>query len=256
MKISIIQPVILWEDKAGNLSHLDDLILPLHNKTDIVILPEMFNTGFSMDTKKLHEPLNGPTFQWMKETAERGNFGLCGSYIISGDNSFFNRFVFVSPNNEFWHYDKRHLFSMAGEDKFFSSGKSKLVFSFRGLRISPFICYDLRFPVWSRNRNDYDLAIYVASWPHVRISVWETLLKARAIENQCYVAGANRVGEDGNGIMHSGRSSVINPRGEILSYAGQDECSVTADISISELIEFRNKFPVMNDADDFEIINP
>ena len=254
MKVSIIQPDIIWEDKTRNLSHLDELILPLYEKTDIVILPEMFSSGFSMNTEKLSEPADGHTFQWMKETAERGNFGLCGSYIVFEDNHFYNRFVFVSPGNESWHYDKRHLFSMAGENKFFTQGKSRLVFRFRGATISPYICYDLRFPVWSRNRNEYDLAVYVASWPQVRISVWDTLIKARAIENQCYVAGANRVGADGTGTRYSGGSYIVNPRGEILKSAGSQECTITSEISMSDLTEFREKFPVREDSDDFQIL--
>ena len=254
MKVSIIQPDIIWEDKTRNLSHLDEMVLPLFEKTDIVILPEMFSSGFSMNTEKLSEPADGQTFQWMKEIAKRGNFGLCGSYIVFEDHHFYNRFVFVSPGNESWHYDKRHLFSMAGENKFFTPGISKLVFRFRDVTISPFICYDLRFPVWSRNRNEYDLAVYVANWPQVRINVWDTLIKARAIENQCYVAGANRVGKDGTGTSYSGGSYIVNPRGEIIKSGGSQECTITSEISMSELNEFREKFPVQKDSDDFQIL--
>ena len=195
------------------------MISPLYNKTDIVVLPEMFNTGFSMNPEKLSESPESETFDWMKNIAEKGNFGICGSYIVKENMKFFNRWIFVSPEKESWHYDKRHLFSMAREDKFFSSGKTRLIFSFRGVRISPFICYDLRFPVWSRNRNDYDLMIIAANWPESRREVWITLLKARAIENQCYVAGANRIGTDGEGIKYCGDSVIINPRGEIIASA-------------------------------------
>ena len=169
----------------------------------------------------------------MKSTAQKGNFGVCGSYMVKENGRFFNRWVFVSPEKEIWYYDKRHLFSMGGEDKFFSAGKSRLVFSFRGVRISPYICYDLRFPVWSRNSNDYDLVIYSANWPEARINVWNTLLKARAIENQCFVAGSNRIGTDGNGIKYCGDSAIIDPRGEIIASAdNNEECSVSAEISI------------------------
>lgn len=255
MKISLIQPDTLWEDKTGNLSCLDKALLPLHGKTDLVVLPEMFNTGFSMNTDKLGEPPEGETYQWMKEKAKRGNFGICGSYIVKSGDNFYNRFVFTSPGIEEWYYDKRHLFSMGDENAFFSPGKSKLVFTWMGIRISPFICYDLRFPVWSRNKNEYDLAIYVANWPDVRISVWNTLIKARAIENQCYVAATNRVGTDGAGLLYSGNSAVISPRGDVIISAEPfKDCSVTAEISLSELMEFRTKFPVLNDSDDFQII--
>jgi predicted amidohydrolase len=254
MKISVIQPDLVWEDRSLNFKNLDKLITSLHNKTDIVILPEMFNTGFSMNPEQLSESPEAETFSWMKNTAQNGNFGICGSYIVKENDQFFNRWVFVSPEKEIHHYDKRHLFSMAGEDKFFSPGKTRLIFRFRGVRISPNICYDLRFPVWSRNRNDYDLIIYAANWPETRREVWYTLLKARAIENQCYVAGANRIGTDGKGIKYCGDSMIINPRGEIIASANPNEdSSVTGEISLTELFDFRKKFPVLNDADNFSI---
>lgn len=254
MKISIIQPDLAWEDKSRNFSNLGRLISPLYNKTDLVILPEMFTTGFSMNPEKLSELPNGETFDWMISIAEKGNFGICGSYIIRENDHFLNRWVFVSHEKETSHYDKRHLFSMGGEDKFFSAGKSRLIFSFRGVRISPYICYDLRFPVWSRNRNEYDLMINAANWPESRINVWNTLLKARAIENQCFVVGSNRIGTDGEGIKYCGDSMLINARGEIISSATLNEESViTGEISIQELSDFRRKFPVFIDADNFTI---
>lgn len=254
MNISVIQPDIVWEDKAANFQNLFRLISPIFNKTDIVILPEMFNTGFSMNPALLCEQPGGETFRWMKSIAEKGNFGVCGSYIIKENMHFFNRWIFVSPGDEVLSYDKRHLFSMGGEDKLFSAGKSRLIFSFRGVRITPYICYDLRFPVWSSNRESTDLIIYAANWPESRRAVWDTLLKARAIENQCYVAGSNRIGTDGAGIRYCGDSRIINPRGEIISLAvNENESSVSAELSINELSEFRKKFPVLNDADDFTI---
>ena len=254
MKISVIQPDIAWEDKSRNFLNLTALLSPLKNKTDLVILPEMFNTGFSMKPAELSEPPNGETFRWMKSIAEKGNFGVCGSYIVKEDMNFFNRWVFISPGNMTVHYDKRHLFSMGGENSLFSGGKSKLIFSFRGVRISPYICYDLRFPVWSRNRDEYDLMIYAANWPEVRRNAWTILLKARAIENQCYVAGSNRTGTDGEGIRYCGESMIINPHGELIAFAEDEmECSISAELSMTELSAFRKKFPVMNDADDFAI---
>jgi omega-amidase len=254
MNITVIQPDIVWEDKFRNFQNLKRLIYPLYFKTDIIILPEMFNTGFSMRPAELSESPGEETFKWMKDLAEQGNFGVCGSYMVKDNMKFHNRWVFVSPDNESWYYDKRHLFSMGGENSLFSAGNSTLVFSFRGVRITSFICYDLRFPVWSRNRDVYDLIIYAANWPEVRQNVWNTLLKARAIENQCYVAGSNRTGIDDEGIRYCGGSMIINPRGELISSA-QDkaECSISADISMVELSDYRDKFPVMNDADDFTI---
>lgn len=254
MKISVIQSDLEWENKSGNFLKLEKLIAPLNNNTDVVVLPEMFNTGFSMKPSELSEPADGETFEWMKSVALKGNFGLCGSYMVSSEGIFYNRWLFVSPEGESWFYDKRHLFGMGEENKYFSCGKSRLIFTFRGFRISPYICYDLRFPVWSRNRNEYDLAIYSANWPEARINVWDTLIKARAIENQCYVAGSNIIGIDGNGIKYCGNSLIINHRGEVISFAGTDKaCSITKEISLVELIDFRTKFPVFNDADDFSL---
>jgi predicted amidohydrolase len=229
-------------------------VLPLSDKTDIVILPEMFNTGFSMNPGLLSEEFDGETFQWMRSLAKKGNFGLCGSYIVKDSGKFFNRFVFVSPEGQSWNYNKRHLFSMGNEDKLFTPGTLKLTFTFRGFRISPYICYDLRFPVWSRNIELCDLIIYVSNWPESRKNIWDILLKARAIENQCYVAGSNRTGIDGEGIIYVGESIIAGPRGEIIASARQaSNCSITAEISLKSLSEFRKKFLVLGDADDFTL---
>jgi predicted amidohydrolase len=254
MKISVIQPDTVWEDKHLNFENISALVVPLFDQTDLVILPEMFNTGFSMNPEKLCEPPDGETFKWMKIISEKGKFGVCGSYTVKHNLNYYNRWAFVSPDNKVRHYDKRHLFSMGGEDKHFSAGKSRLDFSFRGMKISPYICYDLRFPVWSRNSEVSDLLIYSANWPESRKDVWTTLLKARAIENQCYVAGSNRTGTDKAGIAYCGESVIISPRGEIIVSAETErECSVTAEISLAELTDFRKKFPVANDADKFTI---
>jgi len=254
MNISVIQPDIAWEDKSRNFKNLSELISTLFHKTDIIMLPEMFNTGFSMNPGQLSESPEGETITWMKNIAEQGNLGLCGSYIVKEKMNFFNRWVFVSPGNKVWHYDKRHLFGMGGEDKLFSAGRSRLIFTFRGVKISAYICYDLRFPVWSRNSEGSDLIIYAANWPESRRNVWTTLLRARAIENQCYVAGSNRTGTDGAGIRYCGESMIINPLGEIIATAGTgNNCSVSAEISLPGLSDFREKFPVMKDADDFTI---
>ncbi len=253
MKVSIIQPDIAWEDKSGNFAKIEKTLDHIKG-SDIVILPEMFNTGFTMNTARMGEPPASETFDWMIHFSEKGHFGLCGSYIVKERSRYFNRWIFVTPEKNSWHYDKRHLFTMGGEEKAFTPGKKRITFKFRGIRILPNVCYDLRFPVWSRNRNDYDLMINSACWPASRSSVWITLLKARSIENQCFVAGANRIGIDGEGIKYCGESMIINPYGEIISSSKRNEESIiSAEISINELSAFRKKFPVLKDADDFTI---
>ncbi|MGE5420035.1 MAG: amidohydrolase [Chloroflexota bacterium] len=252
MKISVVQPELRWEDKNFNLMRLEEAIKPYYNDSEIIILPEMFATGFTMNLS-LGEEMESTTLAWMKEQAIKGGFAVCGSYTALGDGRAFNRLAFVTRSSEHF-YDKRHLFSMGEEDKFFTAGQKRTIINYKGWRISPFICYDLRFPVWSRNRIEYDLAIYVASWPEPRISVWNTLLRARAIENQCYVAGSNRIGTDGNRVRHNGMSQIIDPKGELIISAGTNEEKViTADLSLAELTEFRQKFNVLRDMDDFSI---
>jgi omega-amidase len=256
MNISVIQTSLTWENKADNFRNFENILKPLSNKTDLVILPETFNTGFSMNPMQLSENEDGETYLWLTQMAEKGNFGICGSYIVNHEGMYYNRWVFVSPEKEKQHYDKRHLFSIGGEGKLFSKGRKRLVFNFRGFRISPFICYDIRFPVWSRNRNDCDLIIYAANWPEVRRDVWNILLKARAIENQCFLAGSNIIGTDGEGIKYCGDSVIINPRGEVLASAAlNSEEVISAELSLSELNDFRTKFPVSADADNFIITN-
>lgn len=255
MKIALIQTDIFWEDKLKNLDKIEQLISRCPPDTDIAILPEMFNTGFSINPFYLAEPPGSVTFEWMKSIALRYSFGICGSYIVSEDMNYYNRWIFVSPGDAVPQYDKRHLFSIGGEDKLFSKGIERVVFSFRGVRILPNVCYDLRFPVWSRVKNDYDILINSANWPESRRDVWITLLKARAIENQCYVAGVNRVGIDGTGVKYCGDSLVVNPRGEVIASAVKDkECVISSEISVTELSDFRKKFPVLNDADNFTIV--
>jgi len=256
MKITLVQSDIVWENKLRNLVNLEHLISSSPADSDIVILPEMFNTGFSMNPAELSEAPFSGTLEWMQSLAKKYSFGICGSYIVQEDDRYYNRCVFVSPQNEIWNYDKRHLFSLSGENKSFTRGEERIVFKFRDLRICPNICYDLRFPVWSRIRNDYDLLINMANWPESRRDVWITLLKARALENQCYVAGVNRIGIDGTGIRYCGDSMIIGPKGEIIASGGRDmECVVQGNISVQELSDFRERFPVMNDADDFNILN-
>ncbi len=254
MKISIIQINLAWEDKTANFGGIERLMSDVDPDTEIVILPEMFTTGFSMNPEKLFEKPLSETYNWMLNHAARGKYGICGSYIVKENGRFLNRWILVTPEGRSWSYDKRHLFVMSGEEKSYSRGTERVTMKFRDARICPNICYDLRFPVWSRNRNDYDLLINSASWPEARRDVWIALLKARAIENQCYVAGANRVGTDGTGIRYCGDSMIINPKGEIIGSTDKDtEGVVTADISIKELSEVRKKFPVLQDADNFKL---
>ena len=256
MKISVIQFDPVWEDKSASFRRIERLISDVDPDTDIIILPEMFTTGFSMNPEKLYEKPLSETFKWLLNIAVRGKYGVCGSYIVKDKGRFLNRWIMVTPEGRSWSYDKRHLFVMSGEEKSYSRGTERVTFKFRDVRICPNICYDLRFPVWSRNRNDYDLLINSASWPEARRDVWIALLKARAIENQCYVAGANRVGTDGKGIRYCGDSVIIDPGGEVLASSRKyREGVITADISMKELSAFRKKFPVLKDADDFQLID-
>ncbi len=254
MKLSIIQPDIIWHDKKANFRNLEKIISSTTVETDIIILPEMFNTGFSMNPEILYESPESITFDWMISITKKTNSAICGSYIVKENDCFYNRWIFVSPDRESWYYNKRHLFSMSSEDKYFCRGNEKQVFTFRGVRICAIVCYDLRFPVWCRNRNEYDLLINSANWPESRRDIWIALLKARAIENQCYVAGSNRIGMDGIGVKYCGDSLIFDPNGMLCISADQNiECMVTDEISMDYLSECRIKFPVLLDSDDFTI---
>jgi predicted amidohydrolase len=253
MKISVIQYDIKWEDKSLNLGKYERFVSGI-KAPDIIVLPEMFTTGFTPNSETLCEPPRSMTFDWMIHIAETYNTAVCGSYIVRIRKNLLNRWLIVSPGKKSWHYDKRHLFKMNNVENNFTPGIKRVVFRFRGFRICPNVCYDLRFPVWSRNRNDYDLLINSANWPAARRDTWITLLKARAIENLCYVAGANRTGTDGLDVTYCGDSYIIDPKGEIMASAGQDhEKVITADLSLSALKQFRKKFPAHLDADDFTL---
>jgi omega-amidase len=261
LRIIICQQSLVWEAPEGNLQRWEELLLPLKGSTDLIILPEMFTTGFTMNTDSLAEPLNGRTLAWMREMAAVLDATVTGSFICEEpgveSSVCFNRLLWVDPDGGHWHYDKRHLFTFAGEHFHFSAGRERLTVELKGWRICPLICYDLRFPVWSRNtvENPYDLLIYVANWPEARSSAWKDLLVARAHENQCYVAGVNRIGTDGKGITYSGDSRVIGPRGELLAEAGAHRAALhTLTIDRQELLDFREKFRVLEDADRFRLI--
>lgn len=253
MKVTIIQSNIVWEDVKENLKHFSKKINSIKEDTDLIVLPEMFTTGFSMKPDEF-APYEKMQIQWLKENSKNKNAVITGSIITKKNEQYFNSLIWMQPNGEFFVYNKKHLFSFAGEDKFYSPGTEKLTTNINNWKIRPLICYDLRFPVWSRNKQDYDILIYVANWPERRNDAWKTLLKARAIENQCYVIGVNRIGNDGNKIYHSGDSAVIDPKGNIISKTKAHEESVeTVSLNLDELTAFRTKFPVANDADKFEI---
>ena len=257
LHISLIQTKLFWEDKNANLWMLEEKINSISQKTEIVVLPEMFSTGFSMNPPAFAETMDGPTIEWMKKMAAEKKIILTGSLIIQENNQFFNRLLWVLPNGTIGHYDKRHRFAFAGEDQHYSNGHKRLIAQVKGWKINLQICYDLRFPVWARQQSDdepeYDLLLYVANWPERRNHAWKTLLTARAIENQAYVIGVNRVGEDGNGIYHSGNSMVVDPLGEVLYHKEHEEDIFTIILEKTTLIEIRNKFPFWKDADDFHI---
>jgi omega-amidase len=260
LKITIIQSDLHWEDIGSNLAMFEEKIWQIGQATDVIILPEMFTTGFSMKANKLAEHMNMRTFKWMKQMADQTGALVLGSFIASVHDRYYNRLVWMEPGGVFKTYDKRHLFRMGEENQTYSPGESLLIGHWKGWRICPLICYDLRFPVWSRNRwnaslkrPSYDLLLYVANWPMVRINAWETLLKARAIENLSYVAGVNRVGVDGNGIEYNGQSFIIGPKGDSI-FSGQEmETIKTLQISSNSLHAYRDKFPAFMDADDFTI---
>ncbi len=258
LKITIIQSNIHWESKEANLLMFSQKINTITESTDLIVLPEMFTTCFSMSPKKFAEPVNGATVNWMRAKAKEKNCTITGSFICEENGKYYNRLIWMNADGTYSTYDKRHLFRMANEDSHYSSGKEKIIVELKGWKICPLICYDLRFPVWSRRKPeaDFDLLIFVANWPEVRSYPWKTLLLARAIENQCYVAGLNRIGNDGNEMLHSGDSSVINPKGLIISKIKPHEESIeTVTLNYAELIEFRKAFPAVLDADDFEIKN-
>ncbi len=251
LKITVIQPDIIWEDSRANLNKYSELIDRIES-TDVIILPEMFTTGFSMNPKKISETMDGISVNWMKKVAKENDAALLGSLIIKEENRFYNRALWVSPDGEIQKYDKRHLFSMGQEPDHFTAGTEKLIVEYKGWRFCPLICYDLRFPVWSRNRDEYDVLIYLANWPAARHRVWKNLLTARAIENQAYCIGVNRVGADGPGLKYSGDSALVSPKG-FAEYLDEKETIKTFEISYSELHAFRNSFPVLNDGDDFRL---
>lgn len=261
LRCSLIQTDLVWENKFANLQQLEEKILQLP-ATEIVVLPEMFSTGFSMRPKDLAETMEGETLQWMKRVARQQKIILTGSIIIEDEGKYYNRLIWMLPNGQLGYYDKRHLFGFAGEQEKYASGNKRLIASVKGWKINLIICYDLRFPVWIRQQQgadiddktreaEYDLLICVANWPEKRVHAWKTLLMARAIENQCFVVAVNRVGTDGNGIYYSGNSMVINPLGEILVENVHENTALSLELTGEFLKETREKLPFLKDADQF-----
>ena len=256
LKITIFQAYLFWENVDKNLQNLAlRLSMGIKEKTDLIILPEMFNTGFSMNAEALAEENDGKTIQWMRETANKYECVVTGSLIIKENGHYYNRLVWMMPDGNFAHYDKRHLFGLGEEDKNYTPGKDKVIVTLKGWKIRLAICYDLRFPVWMRNQNqEYDILLIVASWPDKRSAHWNALIPARAIENQSYVIAANRVGHDGKEVYHSGHSQCIDPMGKTVYYKPEDEDLYTFSIGYDELVKTRENFPFLRDADNFEII--
>jgi len=282
--VTVIQTDLYWENPTANLANLEEKIAQINTHTDLIILPEMFNTGFTMKTKQVAEPMNFTTFKWLRQQAKKANAVVTGSFIVKEGEQYFNRLIWMRPDGSFEKYDKRHLFRMGNEHLTFTGGTERIIVELKGWKICPLICYDLRFPVWSRNSQvksqmlkvrsqnleiqaenfpdpqlttydslTYDLIIYIANWPSARSQVWDTLLQARAIENQSYCIGVNRVGNDGMGLHYSGNSAVIDFKGNPIFYQKDTEVVHNHVLSLQELSDFRNKFPAYLDADEFTI---
>ncbi len=258
LTITIIQTHLHWEDRAANLLMLEKKIMGIQEKTELVVLPEMFSTGFSMRPEALAETMDGESVSWMKKTAAVKKIILTGSLIIEDGGQYFNRLLWVLPDGNLGYYDKRHRFAFAGENEHYTPGNKRMIASVKGWKVNLQVCYDLRFPVWARQSGGgeaaYDILLYSANWPERRIHAWKTLLMARAIENQCYVVGVNRVGDDGNGIHYNGESMVIDPLGEVLYTKKNAEDIHTLVLEKDALENIRTRFPFWKDADEFNII--
>jgi len=254
LTITLLQTTLAWHDAAANRAHFGELVRGLPEPTDLVVLPEMFTTGFTMDVRQQAETMAGTTVAWMAGLAQELGVTLCGSLIVEEAGRFHNRCVWMPPDGRHVHYDKRHLFRMAGEHEHFTAGDRREIVALKGWRICPLVCYDLRFPVWSRGANAFDLLLYVANWPAARRSAWQSLLPARAVENQCYVAGVNRVGKDGKGIAYAGDSSVHDYLGNSLAELGDTPGHCTVTLGLGALQRYREKFPAWLDADDFQLL--
>jgi omega-amidase len=255
LRVTLVQQSLQWESAEANLASFEEQLLQLEGKTDLVVLPEMFTTGFSMNADRLAEPAGGRSAQWLAAMARRLGAAITGSLITSDGGLRYNRLHWATPDGGVVHYDKRHLFRLSGEHERYTAGRTARIVEWRGFRILPLVCYDLRFPVFSRRTPalEYDALVYVANWPKVRVDAWSTLLKARAMENQAYVVGVNRIGDDGNGTPHTGQSAAVDFLGRPLVEAGSEAAVLTTELDLRLLREFRERFPAHLDADRFTL---
>lgn len=254
MKTALIQTNIIWENPSENRRILEEKINALTESVDLIILPEMFTSGFTMNPNLVAETMNGATILWLQNVAKTKNCAITGSLVIAENGNFYNRMVFVFPDGEMQYYDKKHLFTLAGEDKTYTSGNEKVIVNYKNWKICLQVCYDLRFPVFSRNTENYDVLIYVASWPKVRTNAWDILLKARAVENLSYAIGVNRIGTDNNGFEYIGHSQIIDELGNFIIEPTEKEGVFIADLDQNKMLETRKKLNFLNDRDDFNLI--
>ena len=253
MKIALLQSSLIWENPKANRNHFEEKINALAEKVDLIVLPEMFSTGFTMNPEAVFETMEGETIQWMQSLAKAKNSAITGSLVVKENENFHNRLLFVFPSGEMQIYDKRHLFTLAGEDKVYTSGNQKLIVEYLGWKICPLICYDLRFPVFARNVENYDVLIYVANWPKSRIQAWDILLKARSVENLCYTVGVNRVGLDNNNLEYDGHSQMVDFLGNYALKPQENEGVFIVELNKQKLVETRKKLGFLNDRDSFEL---
>ncbi len=250
LTVTLVQTALFWEDIEANIALFDEKIDAITEETDLIILPEMFTTGFTMNAANLAQRMDGSGVSWLRQKSEEKGTDIAGSVIIEEAGKYYNRLIWAKPTGEIVTYDKEHLFRLAGEEKVYSASHKKITVELNGWRIRPFVCYDLRFPIWTRNLEPlYDVAIFIANWPEKRSAHWRLLLQARAVENQCYVIGVNRVGEDGNGYPHRGDSSVVDVQGNILFQKENEACVHTARLSHEKMAKYRKYFPAWMDAD-------
>ena len=253
MKIALLQAPLIWENPIANRKYFEEKIISITENVDLIVLPEMFTSGFTMNPKAIAETMQGETVSWLQALAKAKNIAITGSLVIQENGNFYNRLVFVFPSGEIKTFDKKHLFTLAGEDKIYTSGTEKIIIEYKGFKICPLICYDLRFPVFARNTEDYDVLIYVANWPKPRINSWDALLKARAIENMCYTIGVNRIGEDPNQHHYPGHSQAIDFLGNYIIEPQETEGVFIVNLDKNTLLESRQKFGFLNDRDAFKM---
>ena len=254
MKVALIQTSLIWENPIENRSHLAQKITGFMDKVDLIVLPEMFSSGFTMNPKAVAETMQGETVLWLQHLAKAKNCAITGSLVIEENGNYYNRLVFVFPNGDIKTYDKRHLFTLAGEHQFYSAGEDKLIINYKGFKICPLVCYDLRFPVFSRNVEHYDVLLYVANWPKPRVNAWDILLRARAVENMCYTIGVNRIGTDNNNHKYIGHSQVVDFLGEYVLEPQEADAVFIVELDKAKLLETREKLTFLIDRDTFEII--